>query len=199
MYNVKKEMKYVIAVSNRNLCENPFLEQVEIVCKKHPKAFLLREKDLTLKEYANLAEKVKNICDIYQVPCIIHSYPQVAEKLEISCLHLPLAMLRELSQQEKEKFVTLGTSVHSLEEVKEAEHLGASYLIAGHIYETDCKKGLPPRGLSFLQEICKKSSLPVYAIGGISPGSGQIQEVLKQKAAGACIMSEMMRQLQADV
>lgn len=50
---------------------------------------------------------------------------------------------------------------------KEAEQLGASYLTAGHIYATDCKRGLPPRGLGFLKEVCREVSIPVYGIGGI--------------------------------
>ena len=38
----------IIAVSNRKLCNRPFLEQIERVCKIHPEAVILREKDLTL-------------------------------------------------------------------------------------------------------------------------------------------------------
>ena len=36
----------------------------------------------------------------------------------------------------------------------EAERLGATYVTAGHIFTTDCKKGLPPRGLDFLKNVC---------------------------------------------
>ena len=49
-------------------------------------------------------------------------------------------------------------------------------MTAGHVYVTDCKKGLPPRGLEFLKEVCTKVTIPVYAIGGIHAGTGQIQE-----------------------
>ena len=34
----------IIAVSNRKLCNRPFLEQIERVCKIHPEAVILREK-----------------------------------------------------------------------------------------------------------------------------------------------------------
>ena len=43
----------IIAVSNRKLCNRPFLEQIERVCKIHPEAVILREKDLTEEEYDN--------------------------------------------------------------------------------------------------------------------------------------------------
>ena len=65
-------------------------------------------------------------------------------------------------------------------------------MIAGHIYATDCKKGLPPRGLEFLEEICRSVSLPVYAIGGIRLDRKQIEKTLAAGARGVCVMSGAM-------
>lgn len=85
----------------------------------------------------------------------------------------------------------IGTSVHSLEEALEAERLGASYVTAGHIFSTECKPGLEPRGLTFLQKICEGVKIPVYAIGGIHPEN--LEKIAQTGAAGACMMSEFMR------
>lgn len=87
----------------------------------------------------------------------------------------------------------VGSSIHSPEEAIRAQKAGAAYVTAGHVYVTDCKKGLPPRGLEFLKEVCTKVTIPVYAIGGIHAGTGQIQEVMDCGASGGCIMSEMMK------
>lgn len=89
-------------------------------------------------------------------------------------------------------FTTIGVSVHAANEALEAQSLGATYLTAGHIYATDCKKGLPPRGTAFLREICQTVSIPVYAIGGIRLEAAQIREVMSCGAVGGCIMSGMM-------
>lgn len=68
--------------------------------------------------------------------------------------------------------------------------MGACYVIAGHIFSTDCKKGVPPRGLAFLREVTNSVSIPVYAIGGITvENSG---EVFAAGAAGVCMMSQWM-------
>ena len=91
-----------------------------------------------------------------------------------------------------EHFDVRGTAVHSIEDVHRAEELKATYVTAGHIYETDCKKGLNPRGLDFLRNICSETSLPVYAIGGIKFDCRQIDEILDCGASGACIMSGFM-------
>ena len=99
--------------------------------------------------------------------------------------------LRKMTPQEKNHFEIIGASCHSLEEAKEAERLGCTYITAGHIFLTDCKKGLPGRGLTFLQNICENVSIPVYAIGGIS--NENINDVRQTGAAGACIMSGFMK------
>ena len=72
MYKENQEYcENVIAVSNRHLCKRPFLEQIKIVCEWHPKALILREKDLTEAEYEQLAGQVMKICKTYKVPCIL--------------------------------------------------------------------------------------------------------------------------------
>ena len=185
----------IIAVSNRHLCSRPFSEQIERVCQLHPRALILREKDLTEEEYAILAEQVLEICGTYQVPCILHTYWKVALDLHCTSIHLPLAQLRECRKQPDvtlKSFSQIGTSVHSVEVALEAQKLGATYITAGHIYATDCKKGLPPRGLDFLRNVCRAVDIPVYAIGGIKIDQAQFTDILDCGAAGGCIMSGMM-------
>lgn len=181
----------VIAVTNRHLCSRSLTEQIARVCSFHPKAVILREKDLSEQEYLFLAKNVLEICKHYQTPCILHSFVEVAKTLQCPAIHLPLALLRRYHEK-SEDFTTVGASIHSVEEALEAEKLGASYLTAGHIYPTDCKKGVPPRGSEFLKDICQSVSLPVYAIGGIRPERAQFQEIKDCGAKGGCIMSAMM-------
>lgn len=92
---------------------------------------------------------------------------------------------------EKRENLYIGTSVHSIEQAKEAMTLGASYMTAGHIFSTQCKPGLTPRGIDFLKNICQTVQVPVFGIGGIHPDN--MQQVLDAGAAGVCMMSEMMR------
>ena len=72
-----------------------------------------------------------------------------------------------------------------------AEALGCTYITAGHVFDTDCKKGLPGRGLPFLEEVCGSVSIPVYAIGGIHEDN--VAAVRRSGAQGACVMSTLMQ------
>lgn len=181
----------LICITNRKLCSNNFSDQIEMIASAHPKAIVLREKDLSEKEYEQLARQVMQICQKHGTQCILHSFSNVATALGATAVHMPLPLLQKMTPQEKSHFQIIGASCHSLEEAKEAQDLGCTYITAGHIFLTDCKKGLPGRGLPFLEEICKTVRIPVYAIGGIS--SQNIESVRKTGAAGACIMSGFMR------
>ena len=147
----------MIAVTNRHLVlendtDGAYLKQLTYVASLHPKAMVLREKDLTE-------------------------------------LHLPLEMLKTIGRPEG--LTLLGTSIHSVEDAKEAGRLGADYVFAGNIFETDCKKGLPGRGLEFLENVCKEVDIPVYAIGGIT--AEKMPQILGTGAAGGCMMSGFMQ------
>ncbi|MHC6179728.1 thiamine phosphate synthase [Clostridium sp. JNZ X4-2] len=84
----------------------------------------------------------------------------------------------------------LGVSVHSTLEAINAEKKGADYLLAGHVFKTDCKKGLKPRGISFLKDVLSNVSIPVIAIGGINEGN--IDKLLSTDVCGAAVMSPVM-------
>jgi thiamine-phosphate pyrophosphorylase len=180
----------LILITNRKLCQEDFLLHIEKLADAHPSAILLREKDLTKEDYLALAMEVSAICAKKHVRLIMHTHNDVAAALGCQSLHVPLAQLRQLSPEEKSRFPMLGTSCHSAEDAREAQALGADYIFAGHIFDTACKRGLPGRGLPFLADVCTATTLPVYAIGGITPE--RVPSVLAAGAKGVCIMSAAM-------
>ena len=186
----------LIAVTDSASCPRPLLEQIERLTKltqQRPQAVILRAKDIDCEAYRALAKNTKHLCTAASLPLIMHSDWQLARELGINRLHLPLALLRQIPACERVHFSWLSTSVHSVDEALAAQDLGASVLIAGHIYATQCKAGLAPRGLRFLHDVCNAVQLPVYAIGGIGFDATQHAELRAQGARGACVMSAYMR------
>lgn len=177
-------------MTNRKLVRGDFLERLKEIARQRPAGILLREKDLAPGEYRKLAREVQSICEKAGVPCILHSFTGVAEELEADALHLPLPLLRKLPGEDRGRFRQLGASCHSVADAREAQSLGCTYITAGHIFDTDCKRGLPGRGLDFLREVCGAVTIPVYAIGGIEPK--RMAEIFAAGAAGACVMSGPM-------
>ena len=183
-------MSDIICITNRKLCKENFLKRMEQIAVEHPRAIILREKDLSEEEYKKLAKEVVQICKDYDVQCILHSFAKTAIELNEKAIHMPLPLLREMTVQEKAYFKIIGASCHSVEDAREAQNLGCTYITAGHVFLTDCKKGLPGRGLSFLKETCNAVQIPVYAIGGID--TSNIESVRQAGAEGACVMSGLM-------
>ena len=180
----------ILCITNRSLCKEDFLKRIEKIASENPTGIVLREKDLTEKEYKDLAAKVIEICNRYNTPCILHNFTKVAIELNHPYLHLPLHILDNISAEDRRKFKVLGASCHSIDDAVRAENLGCTYIIAGHIFDTDCKKGLPGRGLDFLKNVCQRVKIPVYAIGGIR--SENIKAVKNAGAKGVCVMSGTM-------
>ena len=183
-------MSDILCVTNSLLCREDFLIRIEKIAESKPAGIILREKDLRKDEYEKLASKVLEICQKHDTLCILHSFWNVAAELHCTALHLPLHILRTLSVSDKKFFKILGASCHCVEDAVEAEKCGCTYITAGHIFDTDCKKGTPGRGLEFLRKICSSVSIPVYAIGGIH--ADNIHNIRQCGAAGACVMSGIM-------
>ena len=180
----------LIAVTDRRLCDGSFLHQIRKICLLRPAGIILREKDLPEKEYAELAAAVLEISEEHNVPCFLHSHTETAEAFGCDGVHFSLQDLRTHPEAAK-PFRRVSVSCHSAADLAEAQRLGATQALLGNIYETECKKGLPGRGLAFLKEGCATVTIPVYAIGGVTPE--RLPEVLQAGAAGGAMMSGFMR------
>ena len=195
-------------ISNRKLCENENLEkQIEKIFSAYEKkiilknfdivALTLREKDLDKNEYLKLIEKIYPICQKYKINLILHqNYDlNLDDKYKIDGIHLSYSIFKSLNQNIKaeliKKYKRIGVSIHSLEEAKDVESLGASYVIAGHIFKTDCKKGLEPRGLKFIEDLSSALTIPIFAIGGIDEKNSL--SVINNGAFSICMMSTLMK------
>lgn len=176
-------------ITASTLCGDDFLSRMDIIASARPERIILREKHLSEEEYAALARACLAICRKCGVELVVNSFADTARRLDCG-LHIPYAVLERQSSL-SEKFELLGVSVHSPAEAAAAQQLGADYLIAGHIYATDCKKGLVPRGTEYLREVAAAVTIPVYAIGGIT--KERLTEVYSTGAAGVCVMSHFMQ------
>ncbi len=184
-------MYKIICITNRKLCQGDFGEQMQKIISAKPDKIIVREKDLTENDYSILLERIVRMCENSGIEVTAHSFVNTAKMLGVRSIHVPLDRLRKMSEDEKQFFHQIGASCHSVEDAQEALALGADYIIAGHIFETDCKKGLAGRGLDFLHEVCTSVSLPVYAIGGIN--ADNIRDIVRAGAEGACLMSSFMQ------
>lgn len=182
-------MYKILCVSNSRICTGDFLSHIELLAQSEIYGIILREKHLTEREYIVLAEKVIKICNKYNKLCILHNFIDVAIQLNHNAIHLPMPVL-ESSQNKLKSFNIVGASVHSVEQAQQAEKLGATYITYGHIFATNCKKGLPPKGINSIKNVAKSVSIPVYPLGGVNKEN--INFVKQQGTGGCAVMSGLM-------
>ena len=187
--------EHTIVITNRHLVQGDFLKQLEKVTKLHPHALILREKDLTDDAYESLAKKVFDLCKREDITFFLHTKIEIARKIGCQNIHLSIPVLKGLSETEKkaltEDFCEISISCHSMEDVEIAMAGGATQIILGTIFETECKKGVLGKGVEFVREICQKCPLPVYARGGMN--LQRLPLVIDAGAAGCCMMSGFMQ------
>ena len=96
-----------------------------------------------------------------------------------------------IPESQREIIQKIGTSVHSTEQAQEAQELGASYVTAGHIYATDCKKrDCSHGGLDFFDaKSVLQSIFRCMPSVGLNFDETQWMSLKECGAAGGCIMS----------
>lgn len=167
-------------ITNRSLCgENKYFDSIKDSVCNGIENIIIREKDLSNEQlkntYYKIKSRLKNINKKYNL--IINSNIDVFEEVDADGIHLPFMLFKKSI---KDNYVfknnkILGISTHSikeieyLEQVKKNNNLNIDYITISHIYETDCKKGITPKGIDILKHAKKISSLKIVALGGIKP------------------------------
>lgn len=176
----------LICVTSRALCTDDFIARIGALAEAGIDRIILREKDLSEHAYLTLARQA---LDAGGDRVVLHHFPAACAALDAPRLHVSFPQLVE-NPTLRQQVDLLGVSIHAPEEAIRAEALGADYVTAGHVFATDCKRGLPGRGLDFLRDTCRVVRIPVYAIGGIA--AENLAAVHDAGAAGACLMSGLM-------
>lgn len=152
----------------------------------------LREKTATTREMVDLGQALHHITRPAGVPLIINDRLDVALAIEAEGVHvgqddMPAALARRLIGPDR----ILGVSAGTAGEARQAEKDGADYLGVGDVYGTPTKPDAgAPIGVDGLAEIIRAVSLPVVAIGGITPDNAAA--VIQAGAAGVAVISAIV-------
>jgi thiamine-phosphate diphosphorylase len=65
--------------------------------------------------------------------------------------------------------LAIGASIHSVGEAADAEKTGASWCVAGTVFQTPSHAGRAPARVDFIAEVARAVTIPIIAIGGVTP------------------------------
>jgi thiazole tautomerase (transcriptional regulator TenI) len=180
--NMKNEL-HVISNGNMSFEE---LVNVAMQIESEIDYLHIREREKSTKE---LYEGVESLLKKSFPPSklVINDRIDIAILLNIPRVQLGYRSTDVRSVKEKFSYLHVGYSVHSLEEAVEAFKSGADSLVYGHVFPTECKKGVPARGLEEISDIARSLSIPIIAIGGITPEN--TKDILASEVSGIAVMS----------
>ncbi|RSL28879.1 thiazole tautomerase TenI [Salibacterium salarium] len=162
-----------------------FQTWLDITIKIHPYADYLhiREKSWGDEKVIEAIKQLKQAnVPVYKI--IVNNRYNITQDYRLAGLHLPeSADLSEITVSPALK----GSSIHSQEMARKKAKEGADYLFFGHVFETNSKWGVPARGTEELKQTTEAVSIPVIAIGGITPA--RVITCLRQGAEGVAVMS----------
>lgn len=155
--------------------DRPLLEVVAAAIAGGCDLIQVREKDMPggplLQLVRGIVESVKPLRARSLV--VVNDRLDAALAAKAAGVHLPADGLPiNLVRRHAGKKFLIGRSVHSLAEARQAEKDGADYLFFGPVFATPSKAAFgPPQGPDLLRKVAGAVKIPVWAIGGINPGT----------------------------
>jgi len=155
-------------------------------------AVQLRERDLPAGELFRLATDLRALTARHGARLLINDRADVALAVGADGVHLPGAGLPPaVARRLLGPAGLLGVSTHSADEADAATAAGADFVVFGPVYETPSKRPYgPPKGLDGLAAACRRSRLPVLAIGGVT--APRVAEARASGAAGVAVIRALL-------
>ncbi|MCA9463458.1 MAG: thiamine phosphate synthase [Nitrospira sp.] len=173
--------------------QRPLLSVVTTALEGGARLIQLREKDLSTRELYQLAHNLIPLFTLHQAHWLINDRIDLVLALNAPGVHLrtsslPTGIARQLLGPDR----LIGVSTHSQEEVLRAEGEGADFVVLGPVFDTPSKRMYGrPLGLQVLENTCRATRLPVYAIGGITPE--HVPELQNLGAYGVAVISSILQ------
>jgi thiamine-phosphate pyrophosphorylase len=142
----------------------------------------LRLPTATARELLEAARAIVPLARAHAATFLVNDRPDVARAAGADGVHLgqddlPIAAARRVLGDG----AIVGVSTHDTEQARTAAASGADYIGVGPIFSTTTKAdALPARGLDLLRAVRSLVSVPIVAIGGITPDTAP-----SVRAAGA--------------
>lgn len=133
-----------------------------------------RNKSDSYPDKRDKAEKIRQLCHEFNIPFIINDDIELARSLNADGVHLG-----KYDMDYRKARVVLGpeciigvSCYNDLKRAIAAERNGASYIAFGAFFPTASKRHTTPVDISLVQQARRTLSVPVAAIGGITPDNG---------------------------
>ncbi len=157
----------VYAISNiAEMGEKPYLDALQVALNKGLRLVQVREKHLPKDEFIRIAQKIIAMAKPYNATVLISQDIALARDLGAQGVHLPSQDLLMLKTKPAGLMVT--ASCHNEAELVHAEMLGLDFVVLSPVKSTQSHPEMDAMGWQAFADRAKKTTLPVYALGGMT-------------------------------
>jgi thiamine-phosphate pyrophosphorylase len=152
----------------------------------------LRAKDVSTGELLESGRDIQTFCSRSGIPLIVNDRPDVcmavgARGAHVGPADLPPGLAREILGPDR----ILGVSVKTADRLALAEGARADYIGVGALHATPSKLDTTVIGLKGIEGICRSTTIPVLAIGGVLPAD--VPELRGIGVFGVAVSSGIMK------
>jgi 8-oxo-dGTP diphosphatase len=161
------ELPSLYAISNvQELGEEEFMRRLEAALRKGLRLVRLREKDYSREALRELALKMLSLIRQHDTRLLINADIALAQEVGADGVQLTGAQLAGLRVRPAVEWCA--ASCHNAEELRRAEALGCDFALLSPVLPTQSHPGAPHLGWENFAAIVAGSSIPVYALGGLT-------------------------------
>jgi len=146
-----------------------FMEKLRRALERGIRLVQLRAKGLDHGHYIELARQAASLCERYRAVLLLNAEPDVlaqvpgAQGVQLSSDRLGRYSKRPIAEDK-----WLGASCHSLAQLRQAEAVGADFALLSPVLATATHPDAEPLGWKAFQQWVRSTTIPVYALGGMS-------------------------------
>ena len=161
------------AISNvAELGEQEFMRRLETALSNGLSLVQLREKNYSREVLRKLALKMLPLVRQHDARLIINADIELAREIGADGVQLTGAQLAEL--RERPAVDWCAASCHNAAELRRAEQLGCDFALLSPVLATLSHPGAPHLGWENFAALAAGSSIPIYALGGLTHDDMQI-------------------------
>jgi 8-oxo-dGTP diphosphatase len=129
----------------------------------------LRATSLNGDDYLKLAQQVLVCCQEFGARLLLNAGASVLEACDATGLHLSSRQLMATSSRATVGDKLLAASCHTLDELRQAERIGVDFALFSPVKATASHPQAKPIGWHHFYCMSEQTSLPLFALGGMSP------------------------------
>jgi 8-oxo-dGTP diphosphatase len=176
-----------IAITGKARDESDFLKRFDRAVRMGVSTVHLRQGEIPEQTFASLVLRCQQRSLDSPINLVVNTSLSVFEKFTGVGLHVSSSLLHALQARPVASDISFSASCHTIEQLQQAQAVGADYVFLSPVSTTRSHPTQNPIGWDTFADLVSGSSLPVYALGGMT--SDDISRAWRHGAAGIAAIS----------